>query len=237
MNDLLLSIIIPVYNEESTLFELIGRVAAVDVGMDREFILVDDGSTDGTRALYPQCDERWPLETFNVKLQAVNKGKGAAIRAGLSLARGEVIIIQDADLEYDPSDYPRLLQPIIEERADVVYGSRFLGSNHHTSFGSIHTLGNRALTSFSNLMTGLKLTDMETCYKVFTKEAAESLNLTSNRFTVEPEITAKVARRGWRLQEVSISYAGRSYREGKKITWLDGVEALWILLRVRVRGR
>ena len=233
MNDLLLSIIIPVYNEESTLFELIGRVVAVDIGMDREFILVDDGSTDGTRALYPQCDEKWPLEKFNVKLQSVNKGKGAAVRAGLALARGDVIIIQDADLEYDPSDYPILLQPIIEERADVVYGSRFLGSNHHSSFGSIHTLGNRSLTAFSNLMTGLKLTDMETCYKVFSKEAADSLDLTSDRFTVEPEITAKIARQGWRLHEVGISYAGRSYSEGKKITWIDGLAALWAIVRFR----
>ena len=233
MKYVLLSIIIPVFNEESTLFELIGRVVAVDIGMDREFILVDDGSTDGTRALYPQCDKKWPEESFSVKLQSVNKGKGAAIRAGLALARGDIIIIQDADLEYNPSDYPVLLRPITEKKADVVYGSRFQGSNHHDSFGSIHALGNRSLTAFSNLMTGLKLTDMETCYKVFTKEAAESLNLTSNRFTIEPEITAKIAKRGWRLHEVGISYAGRSYSEGKKITWIDGLSAIWAIARFR----
>ncbi|MEE9295408.1 MAG: glycosyltransferase family 2 protein [Phycisphaerae bacterium] len=233
MNDLLLSIIIPVYNEESTLFDIIERVVAVDIGIKREFILVDDGSTDGTRSLYPQCRTKWPDETFNVKLQSVNKGKGAAIRAGLALAGGDIIIIQDADLEYDPADYPRLLQPILDNKADVVYGSRFLCSNAHRVLGFWHTLGNRVLTGFSNMFTDLNLTDMETCYKVFTKEVAESLDLVSNRFTVEPEITAKVANGGWRLYEVGISYAGRSYGQGKKITWVDGLAALWAVFRFR----
>ncbi len=230
---MLLSVIVPVYNEEATLVELISRVLAVEIGMDREIILIDDGSTDGTRSLYPEIESKWPDQTFKIKLQSVNKGKGAALRAGMSLVAGDIAIIQDADLEYDPADYPRLLAPILDGRADVVYGSRFVGSQAHRVQFFWHMMGNRFLTLLSNMMTNLNLTDMETCYKVFRKEVVATLKLTSSGFTVEPEITAKVARGDWRIYEVGISYAGRSYEEGKKITWVDGLSALWAIFRFR----
>jgi glycosyltransferase involved in cell wall biosynthesis len=230
---LLLSIVIPVYNEKATLLELLSRVLAVEVNLGREIILVDDGSTDGTRELYPQIERRWPGETFKIKLQSVNKGKGAALRAGFALARGDLVIIQDADLEYDPADYPRLLKPILDGKADVVYGSRFVGSQAHRVMYFWHMVGNRLLTLLSNMMTNLNLTDMETCYKVFRKEVLDTFTITSNRFNVEPELTARVARGRWRIYEVGIGYAGRSYDEGKKITWRDGFAALWAIFRFR----
>ncbi len=231
-----MSIVIPVYNERATLIELISRVVAVDIGMDREIILVDDASTDGTRELYPQIERKWPDETFKIKLQSINRGKGAALRAGFALARGDFVLIQDADLEYDPADYPRLLEPILDGKADVVYGSRFVGSQAHRVLYFWHMIGNRVVTLLSNMMTNLNLTDMETGYKVFRKQVADSLHLTSDGFNVEPEITAKVARGGWRIYEVGISYAGRSYEEGKKITWVDGLNALWAVIRFRFFG-
>jgi len=229
-----LSIVIPVYNELATLEELVSRVLAVDVGLARQIILVDDGSTDGTREVYPKLKERWSDEEIVVQLQDRNQGKGAALRAGFALANGDVILIQDADLEYDPRDYPQLLRPILEGRADVVYGSRFVGSEYHRVHLFWHMIGNRMLTLFSNMLTNLNLTDMETCYKVFRKEVIQSLKLRSNTFTIEPELTAKVARGKWRIYEVGISYAGRDYAEGKKIGMKDGVKALIAILRFRL---
>jgi len=228
-----LSIVIPVYNERATLLELVSRVIAVQLPLDREIVLVDDGSTDGTRDLYDQIPRKWPDETFVIKQQPTNQGKGAAVRAGFRCATGDIILIQDADLEYDPADYPRLIKPILEAKADVVYGSRFVGSEAHRVHLFWHMLGNRMLTMYSNMLTNLNLTDMETCYKVFRREVIESIHLRSNSFAIEPEITAKVARGKWRVFEVGISYAGRDYAEGKKITWRDGMLALWTILRFR----
>lgn len=228
-----LSIVIPVYNERATLEELVARVIAVDTGLEHEIILVDDGSTDGTRDIYPQLADRWPDRRIQVKLLPENHGKGAALRAGFALTTGDVVLIQDADLEYDPRDYPRLLKPILENKADVVYGSRFVGSDYHRVHLFWHMVGNRLLTLLSNMMTNLNLTDMETCYKVFRAEVLRSFTIQSHRFSVEPEITAKIAKGGWRIYEVGISYAGRSYAEGKKITWVDGLRALWAIVRFR----
>ncbi len=230
---MLLTVVIPVYNEQTTLIELVSRVLAVDVGMERELVLVDDGSTDGTRDLYPQIQQRWPDERIEIKLQSRNRGKGAALQAGFALAQGDIVIIQDADLEYDPEDFPYLLEPIVEGKADVVYGSRFVGSRPHRVLFFWHMVGNRFLTLLSNMMTNLNLTDMETCYKVFRKEVLDSMQLVSDGFTIEPEMTAKVARGRWRVYEVGISYAGRTYEEGKKITWRDGLAALWAIFRFR----
>jgi len=228
-----LSIVIPVYNEHKTLAEIVRRVIAVDTGLSREIVLVDDGSTDGTRELYDGIRAQWPNEKIVVQLQPRNMGKGAAVRTGFELATGDIMLIQDADLEYDPADYPALLKPIIAGRADVVYGSRFVGSEAHRVHLFWHMLGNRMLTTLSNMMTNLNLTDMETCYKVFRKEVVRSMKLVSNSFTIEPELTARVAKGRWRVYEVGISYAGRDYAEGKKITWRDGVAALWAIFRFR----
>lgn len=229
-----LSIVIPVYNERATLEELVSRVLAVDTGMEREIILVDDGSTDGSRDIYPRLTERWPDEVFHIELLKKNRGKGAAVRAGFAIATGDVVLIQDADLEYDPRDYPRLLRPIVEGKADVVYGSRFVGSEYHRVHLFWHMIGNRVLTLLSNMMTNLNLTDMETCYKVLRREVVQSLRLTSDTFTIEPELTAKIARGKWRIYEVGISYAGRDYSEGKKIGVADGFKALWAIARFRL---
>ncbi len=231
-----LSIVIPVYNERATLEELVSRVLAEDVGMSREILLVDDGSTDGTRDLYPKIIERWPREEIHVHLQDRNQGKGAALREGFARAAGDIVLIQDADLEYDPHDYPKLLAPILDGKADVVYGSRFVGSEAKRVLFFWHMVGNRLLTLLSNALTNLNLTDMETCYKVFRSEVVRSLRLTSDGFTIEPELTAKVARGRWRIYEVGISYAGRDYSEGKKITWVDGLHALWAIFRFRFWG-
>lgn len=231
-----LSIVIPVYNEHRTLEELLSRVIGVDTGLEREIILVDDGSTDGTRELYPRLTQRWPDEHIHVKLQDQNQGKGAAIRAGFALATGDIVLVQDADLEYDPRDYPRLLRPILEGKADVVYGSRFVGSEYHRVHLFWHMIGNRLLTLLSNMLTNLNLTDMETCYKVFRREVLQTITIRSNTFTVEPELTAKMARGKWRVFEVGISYAGRDYAEGKKIGAVDGLKALGAILWFRFRN-
>jgi len=235
-SSLLLSIVIPVFNEVRTLEELVARVIAVDAGMAREIILVDDGSTDGTRDVYPRIVARWPNETIRVHLKERNGGKGSALREGFRLAEGDMVIIQDADLEYDPRDYPRLLAPIVEGKADVVYGSRFVGGQAHRVLYFWHMIGNQVLTTLSNALTNLNLTDMETCYKVFRREVVKSIRIVSDGFNVEPELTAKVAKGGWRIYEVGISYAGRDYAEGKKITWRDGMRALWAIVRFRFGG-
>jgi glycosyltransferase involved in cell wall biosynthesis len=229
-----LSIVIPVYNERATLEEIVSRVLAVETGLEREIILIDDGSTDGTAELYPKLAARWPEETIRVKLQPENRGKGSAVREGFAMAAGDILLIQDADLECDPSDYPRLLKPILEGRADVVYGSRFVSSDDRRVDAFWHAIGNRVLTFVSNMFTNLNLTDMETCYKVMRAEVVRSLILRSNTFTIEPEITAKIAKGKWRIHEVSINYAGRNYAEGKKIGITDGLKALWAIVRFRL---
>lgn len=228
-----LSIIIPAYNERATIEELIARVVAVETGLLREIIIVDDGSTDGSRELYSKIKERFAGENLRIHLQPANRGKGAAVRTGFSLSTGDIVLIQDADLECDPADYPRLLKPILDGRADVVYGSRFLGTSDHRVDSFRHAMGNKALTVMSNLFTNLNLTDMETCYKVFRGDIARSLQLRSDTFTIEPEMTAKVARGKWRIHEVAVHYAGRDYAEGKKIRALDGFKALWAIVRFR----
>ena len=222
-----LSVVIPVYNEKKTLSELICRVEAVK--LEKEIIIVDDASTDGTRDLLKKYEGQ---ERFKVIYQSKNAGKGSALRAGFDKAEGEIIIVQDADLEYDPKEYPLLIEPILDGRADVVYGSRFLGGTHRVFF-FWHYVGNKVLTTLSNMCTNLCLTDMETGYKVFRRTVLDSLILKCNRFGFEPEFTSKVARHAFRIYEVPISYSGRGYEEGKKINWKDGVAALWFIFRFR----
>ena len=222
-----LSIVIPVYNEQETICELIRQVEAVD--QDKEIIIVDDGSSDGSRDLLKKYEGR---EGFKVIYQSRNKGKGAALRAGFEKSDGEIIIVQDADLEYNPKDYSILLEPILDGRADVVYGSRFLGGPHRVLF-FWHYLGNMFLTTLSNMVTNLNLSDMETGYKVFRRSILDSFTLKCDRFGFEPEFTSKISRSKLRIYEVPISYNGRDYSEGKKITWKDGVAALWFIFRFR----
>ena len=226
-----LSVVIPVYNERETLFEIIGQVLRAPIELDTEIVLVDDYSTDGTRELYDKLPTEFPDADIKVFQHEVNKGKGAAVRTGFGQVTGDFVIIQDADLEYDPNDYPKVLKPLLDGSADVVYGSRFAGGHDHQVVAYWHYQGNRFLTTVSNVFTNLKLTDMETCYKCFRVEVVRSLKLKSNRFGIEPEMTAKIARGGWRIFEVGISYAGRSYAEGKKITWRDGVRAIYSIVR------
>jgi glycosyltransferase involved in cell wall biosynthesis len=230
------SIVIPVYNEEHTIQQLVALVAAAPLyaNLTRELIIVNDCSTDGTAARLDQLKDLFPETEIRVFHKPVNEGKGAALRDGFKHAAGDVILIQDADLEYDPGDYPRLIQPIADDRADVVYGSRFIGEPHRVLY-FWHTLGNKFLTSFSNMFTNLNLTDMEVCYKVFRKTVLEKIQLKCNRFGFEPEVTAKIARYRPRLRiyEVGVAYYGRSYEEGKKITWKDGVKAILTIIRFR----
>ncbi|HEV8374886.1 MAG TPA: glycosyltransferase family 2 protein [Candidatus Polarisedimenticolia bacterium] len=219
-----LSVVIPVYNEEKTVEAILARV--LDTPRLLEVIVVDDASTDGTAAALKRITDR----RVRVMRHPHNRGKGAALRTAFAEIRGEVVLVQDADLEYDPRDYPRLLEPIEAGLADVVYGSRFTGETHRVLF-FWHYVGNRFLTTLSNMFTNLNLTDMETCYKAFRSETLRGLKLRSERFGIEPEITAKVARAGWRVYETSISYHGRKYEEGKKITWRDGIAAIVAILR------
>lgn len=228
-----LSIVIPVYNEAATLEHIVDVVRDVDVGLEKEIVLVDDCSTDGTREVLARLAEEDP--TLRVAYHEVNRGKGAALRTGFAAATGDLVLIQDADLEYDPHEYPHLLAPILAGRADVVYGSRFLGGGAHRVVYFWHYLGNKFLTTLSNMMTDLNLTDMEVCYKVFRRELIQSIPLKENRFGFEVEITAKVARRKCRVYEVPISYYGRDYAEGKKIGWKDGFSALRCILKYRFR--
>ncbi|MEO1128207.1 MAG: glycosyltransferase family 2 protein [Planctomycetota bacterium] len=224
---MLLSVVIPVYNERDTVEQVVDRVRATP--FDVEILLVDDGSTDGTTSILERLAEQHDAITLLRTPQ--NMGKGAALREGFREAGGDVVLVQDADLEYDPADYERLLAPILDGRADVVFGSRFIGGDAHRVLYFWHAVGNRFLTLLSNALTNLNLTDMECCYKVFTRDVVHRLEIRENRFGVEPELAARVARLRCRTFEVGVSYAGRTYQEGKKITWRDGIAAIWCILR------
>jgi glycosyltransferase involved in cell wall biosynthesis len=230
------SIVIPVYNEEATVQHLVGLVVAAPLpdGLTREIICVNDCSRDGTGKKLDELPALFPGTEFRIFHKPVNEGKGAALRDGFKHATGDVVLIQDADLEYDPQDYRKLLQPIVDDKADVVYGSRFIGEPHRVLY-FWHTVGNKFLTSFSNMFTNLNLTDMEVCYKVFRKPILDRITVKCNRFGFEPEITAKVAKMRPRLRifEVGVAYYGRSYEEGKKITWKDGIKAILTIIRFR----
>ncbi len=243
---LLLSVIIPVYNERDTIHDILARVKAVPVR--KEIVLVDDCSQDGTREMLKQLEDQEraqlaelsaagkPLPDTNritVVYHEFNRGKGGAVRTGFAASRGDVVLIQDADLEYDPAEYPRLLRPIVEGQADVVFGSRFLGDQPHRVLYFWHYVANKILTTLSNCFSNLNLTDMETCYKLFRREVIDDIGprLKQERFGIEPELAARVARAGYRVYEISVSYSGRTYEQGKKIGWRDGVKALWCIVR------
>lgn len=230
-----LSVVIPVYNERNTIREILSRVEAADIGnLEREIIVVDDGSKDGTREILKEYEKK-----YQIIYQPVNRGKGAALRTGFLATHGDIVVIQDADLEYNPSEYRCLIKPILDGNADVVYGSRFVGSEPHRVLYYWHALGNRILTTLSNIFTNLSLTDMETCYKAFTGNIIREIApcLKSNRFGFEPEITARIAKRNLRIYEVGISYRGRTYKEGKKINWKDGVKAIVAIIYFNLFAR
>ncbi len=235
---MILSVIMPVYNEADTVWEAVRRVQGMDVV--KEVIVIDDGSTDGSREILNSLEaetrkDNDPPNELKVIYQPVNRGKGAAIRSAIAQVTGDMIIIQDADLEYDPQDYKNLLDPILSGKADVVYGTRFYGGGPHRVLFFWHYLGNQILTLFSNLLTNLNLSDMEVGYKAFRSDILKSIRIKSNRFGFEPEITVKIAKKGLRVYEVPISYYGRTYKEGKKITWKDGIAAFYFLLRFRLK--
>ena len=232
-----LSAVMPAYNEVGSIETIVAKVLASPWVV--ELLVVDDGSTDGTRDVLAKLAESEPR--MKLLLQPTNQGKGAALRRGFTEATGEYVVVQDADLEYDPAEYGKLLQPLLDGRADVVYGSRFLGTGAHRVLYFWHSVGNKVLTLASNMSTDLNLTDMETCYKVFRREVIQSIEIEEDRFGFEPEVTAKVAAGGWRVYEVGISYDGRTYAEGKKIGWRDGVRALVCIAKysplLQQRGR
>lgn len=223
-----LSVVIPVYNEKKTILKILQMIRGVD--LSKEIIVVNDFSTDGTRAL---LEELSPSEDLKVIFQPSNQGKGAALRRGFAEVSGDIVVIQDADLEYDPAEYPALIQPILADKADVVYGSRFLGGPHRVLL-FWHAVGNRMLTTLSNMLNDLNLTDMETCYKVFRTDVLRRIKLRENRFGFEPEFTAKVAKARCRIYEVPISYHGRDYAQGKKIGWKDGIAAVYFIIKYRL---
>jgi glycosyltransferase involved in cell wall biosynthesis len=227
-----LSIVIPVFNEVHTLKEIIERVREVHLPQvaSRQIVIVDDYSTDGTRDILATYKDQ---NGFKIVFHDRNRGKGAALRTGIAQTTGSIVIIQDADLEYDPQEYPKLLAPILAGRANVVYGSRFAGGESKRVLYFWHSVGNRFLTTLSNMFTNINLTDMETCYKMFRGEVIRSIRIEEDRFGFEPEVTSKVARMGCRIYEVGISYSGRTYAEGKKINWKDGVRAIWCILKYR----
>ena len=223
----LLSVIVPVFNERATVAEILRRMQSVSLPLDLEIIVVDDGSTDGSDQVLAALKD----STVRVIRHSTNKGKGAAVRSGLKAARGDLLLIQDADLEYDPDEWTKLLEPLLKGKADVVYGSRFTGERKNMML--MHWIGNRFLCLVTNVLYATTLSDMETCYKLFRRSVLSGITLRANRFDFEPEITAKVLRSGYRIYEVPISYAGREFSEGKKITWRDGIAALWTLVYCR----
>jgi glycosyltransferase involved in cell wall biosynthesis len=224
-----LSVIVPVFDERNTVVEIVRRMRAVDLPVELEVVIVDDGSTDGTRDVLRQLGD----STVRVITHDANRGKGAAIRSGLAHVHGDLVLVQDADLEYDPEDWPKLLAPILRGKARVVYGSRFTGERRNMLF--LHWVGNRFLSLVTNILYNTTLSDMETCYKLFDRSLLDGITLRAERFEFEPEVTAKILRRGIRIYEVPISYTGREFDEGKKITWRDGFVALWTLVKYRFK--
>ena len=228
------SIVIPCFNEINTIEAMIKKVSSVELGIEKELVIVDDFSSDGTRQYLESNSQDLNLKVI---YHEVNKGKGAALRSGFAHATGDIIIVQDADLEYEPTEYPKLLKPILDGKADVVYGSRFVGSDTHRVLYFWHSLGNRFLTLLSNVFTNLNLTDMEVCYKVFKRSILSEIELKEDRFGFEPEFTAKIARNGYVVYEVGVSYYGRTYSEGKKINWRDGFRAIYVILKYGIFRR
>jgi glycosyltransferase involved in cell wall biosynthesis len=228
-----LSVVMPVYNERATLRSMVKNVLSPSFPFEIELVCIDDGSIDSSREILIELEKEHPA--MRVLFQPCNMGKGAALRRGIQEATGEFVVIQDADLEYNPAEYPILLEPLLEGKADVVYGSRFMGGRPHRVLYFWHSVGNWLLTLFSNALTDLNLTDMETCYKVFRREVIQSIRLEENRFGFEPEVTVKIAKRRLRVYEVGISYSGRTYEEGKKIGWKDGIRAIWCLIKFSLK--